>query len=109
VPHLGAKPLQKVTRLDIEAWHTTLRNGGLSPRSIGHAHRVLSMALRDAERDGIVTKNVCKVQKAPKVPDAEMVIVQEGPASWPSCARPPGAGMRPPSWRCSPVCVWAKS
>jgi integrase len=79
VPHLGTKPLQKVTRLEIEAWHTTLRNGGLSPRSIGHAHRVLSMALRDAERDGLVVKNICKVQKAPKVPDAEMVIVQDVP------------------------------
>src|SRR5262245_49007074 len=53
-PHLGTKPLQKVTRLDIEVWHTTLRNGGLAPRSISHAHRVLSMALRDAERDGLV-------------------------------------------------------
>jgi integrase len=78
-PHLGTKPLQKVTRLDIEAWHTTLRNDGLAPRSIGHAHRVLSMALRDAERDGLVVKNICKVQKAPKVPDAEMVIVQDVP------------------------------
>jgi integrase len=80
VPHLGTKPLQKVTTLDIETWHTTLRNDGLAPRSIGHAHRVLSMALRDAERHGIVTKNVCKVQKAPKVPHKEMVIVQDVPS-----------------------------
>jgi integrase len=79
VPHLGAKPLQRLTRLDIEAWHTTLRNGGLAPRSIHHAHRVLSMALRDAERDGLVVKNICKVQKAPKVPETEMVIVQDVP------------------------------
>jgi hypothetical protein len=28
VPHLGTKPLQKISRLDIEAWHTVLRNGG---------------------------------------------------------------------------------
>src|SRR5436190_1957768 len=41
VPHLGAKALQKVTRLDIEAWHTALRNSGLAPRTVGHAHRVL--------------------------------------------------------------------
>jgi integrase len=77
--HLGTKPLQKVSRLDIEAWHTTLRNAGLAPRSIAHAHRVLSMALRDAERDGLVIKNICKIQKAPKVPDTEMVIVQDVP------------------------------
>jgi integrase len=72
-PHLGAKPLQKLTRLDLEAWHTTLKNG-LAARTIGHAHRVLGKALRDAERDGLVTKNVCKVQGAPKVAEAEMVM-----------------------------------
>jgi integrase len=80
VPHLGAKTLQKVTRLDVEGWHTILRNGGLAARTIGHAHRVLGGALRDAERDGVVIKNVCKIQKAPKVPETEMVIVQDVPA-----------------------------
>jgi integrase len=78
-PHLGNRQLQKVSRLDIEAWHTTLRKGGLAARTIGHAHRVLGKALRDAERDGLVIKNVCKVQGAPKVPDTEMVIVQDVP------------------------------
>ena len=80
VPHLGAKALQRVTRLDVEGWHTILRNGGLAARTIGHAHRVLGGALRDAERDGMVIKNVCKIQKAPKVPETEMVIVQDVPA-----------------------------
>jgi len=79
-PHLGSKPLQKVSRLDIEEWHTTLRNGGLAARTIGHAHRVLGKALRDAEIDGLVTKNVCKLHTAPKVPEAEMVIVRDMPA-----------------------------
>src|SRR5262249_39209445 len=32
---------EKVSRLDIEAWHTTLRNGGLAARAIRHAHPVL--------------------------------------------------------------------
>jgi integrase len=79
VPHLGAKLLQKLTRLDVEAWHTTLRNGGRAARTIGHAHRVLGKALSDAERDGLVLKNVCKLRKAPKVADGEMVIVQDVP------------------------------
>ena len=79
VPHLGAKTLQKLARLDIEAWHTTLRNGGLAARTIGHAHRVLGKALRDAERDGLVAKNVCKVQGAPKVAEIEMTVVQDVP------------------------------
>jgi integrase len=79
-PHLGIRPLQKLTRLDVEAWHTTLRNGGLAARTIGYAHRVLSKALGDAERDGQIVKNVCKLQKAPKVPETEMVIVQDVPS-----------------------------
>jgi integrase len=79
VPHLGAKALQKLTRLDIEAWHTTLRNAGLAARTIGHAHRMLGKALRDAERDGLVAKNVCKVQGAPKVAESEMTVVQDVP------------------------------
>jgi integrase len=78
-PHLGAKLLQKMSRLDIEAWHTVLRNGGLAARTIGHAHRLLGTALGDAERDGLVIKNVCKLQKAPKVAESEMVIVQDVP------------------------------
>jgi integrase len=79
-PHLGTTPLQKLTRLDVEAWHTTLRNAGLAARTIGHAHRVLGKALRDAEIDGLVTKNVCKTQRAPKVPETEMTVVRDVPA-----------------------------
>ena len=79
VPHLGTKALQKLTRLDIEGWHTTLRNDGLAARTIGHAHRVLSKALSDAERDGMVVKNICKLQKAPKLAETEMAIVRDVP------------------------------
>lgn len=78
-PHIGAKALQRLTRLDVEGWHTTLRNGGLAARTIGHAHRVLGKALKDAEIDGLVVRNVCKLQKAPKVADTEMIIVHDVP------------------------------
>jgi integrase len=79
VPHLGAKMLQKLTRLDVEGWHTALRTGGLAARTIGHAHRVLGKALRDAERDDLVTRNVCKLQTAPRVSEREMAIVRDVP------------------------------
>src|SRR5215831_19008020 len=79
-PHLGNKQLQKLSRLDIEGWHTALRNGGLAARTIDHAHRVLSKALRDAERDDLISNNVCKLQKVPKVAQSEMVIVRNVPA-----------------------------
>lgn len=86
-PHIGAKLLQKLRTLDIEGWHTTLRNGGradgkggLAPRTIGHAHRVLGKALRDAVKNELVTRNVVAEESAPKVDDDEMVIVKDIPA-----------------------------
>ena len=78
-PHLGLKPLQKLTRLDVEGWHAALRTGGLAARTIGHAHRVLSKALRDAERDDLVVRNVCKLQTAPRVSESEKAIVRDVP------------------------------
>jgi integrase len=79
-PHIGSRPLQKLTRLDLEAWHTALRNTGLAARTIGIAHRLLGTALRDAERDGLVVRNVAKLQRAPKVEAEEVVIVRDVPA-----------------------------
>jgi integrase len=78
-PHIGTKPLQRLSRLDLEGWHTALRNMGLAARSIGLAHRILCKALNDAERDGLVTKNVCRVQRAPRVPAQETSIVRDIP------------------------------
>jgi integrase len=78
-PHLGFKPLQKLTRLDIEGWHTTLRNTGLAARTIAAAHRFLGKVLSDAEKDSLVTRNVCKIQRAPKVQAQETAIVKDVP------------------------------
>jgi integrase len=82
VPHIGAKQVQKLKPLDIEAWHTTLKNsgrkggkGGISNRTIGHAHRVLSKALREAARHDLVLKNVAAEEGAPKVDSDEMLIL----------------------------------
>src|SRR5262249_20720612 len=87
VPHLGTKLVQKLRPLDIEEWHTTLRStgrvggqGGLAARTIGHAHKIVGKALRDAARNALVSRNVVSEQSAPKVNDDEMVIVQDVPA-----------------------------
>jgi integrase len=79
-PHIGTKPVQKLTRLDVEAWHTILRNSGLAARTIGHAHRLLGKVLRDAEVDGLVTKNVARNQRAPRVAENEVAVVPDLPA-----------------------------
>ena len=81
-PFLGSKLLQRLSPRDIEAWHTTLQNtvrrdgkGKLSTRTIGHAHRVLSKALRDAVRLELVPRNVASIQGAPKVEADELRIL----------------------------------
>jgi integrase len=88
VPYLGNKLLQKINTRDVEAWHSTLltsgRKGrygrpdgqaGVSTRTIGHAHRVLSKALREGMRHELVLKNVAAIQRAPKVTTDKMVIL----------------------------------
>jgi integrase len=78
-PHLGTKVLRKLRPLDIEAWHTALRNS-VSASTIGHAHRLLGKALRDALKNDLVLRNVCREQSAPKVESVEQVIVRDVPA-----------------------------
>lgn len=85
-PHLGSKLIQKLRPLDIEEWHSTLRlrgkadGSGAAARTIGHAHRVLSKALNDAVRNETISRNACKAQTAPKVPDSEISIVRDIPS-----------------------------
>src|SRR5262245_4840166 len=78
-PHLGTKVLRKLRPLDIEAWHTALRDS-VSASTIGHAHRLLSKALRDALKNDLVVRNVCSEQNATKVESVEQVIVRDVPA-----------------------------
>jgi integrase len=82
IPHLGSGAVQKLRPLDIEAWKTTLRTrgrkdgkGGVSTRTIKHAHRVLSQALDDALKNDLVTKNVARIEGAPKIDDTEVQVV----------------------------------
>lgn len=89
IPYIGARPLQKLSTLDIETWHTTLltrgrrsrtgyadkSEGGLSARTIGHAHRVLSKALTEAMKHGLLGRNVCTLQRAPRVQAEEVQIL----------------------------------
>jgi integrase len=77
-PHLGSKLLRKLRPLDIEAWHGALRES-VSARTIGHAHRLLSKALRDAVKNDLASRNVCREQAAPKIENVEQVIVRDIP------------------------------
>jgi integrase len=76
-PHIGGVAMQRLGTADVERWHGTLRSAGLSPRTISHAHKLVTKALGDAVRHGLLTRNVCgrDGQRAPRVPGKEMQIL----------------------------------
>jgi integrase len=58
---------------------------GVSPCTIGHAHRILRKALSEAMRHELVQKNVCTVQRVPKVMAEEMrILTPEQVADFPA-------------------------
>lgn len=81
VPHLGSTLLQKLRPAAIEAWHATLLEKGgkdgapLAPRTVGHAHRVLHVAIKNAVKAEVLTRNVVSVFSPPKVEDDQEVEI----------------------------------
>jgi integrase len=80
IKHLGHVELTKLDTRIIEAWHVTLRQkggrrGGVSARTIGHAHRLVVQMLGRAEKHNLVPRNVARLEKPPKIKAAEMRIL----------------------------------
>lgn len=82
-PHIGAASLQKLKPADIERWHAILKKrgrkdgGALGARTIRHAHRLLSKALKEAMRHDLVVRNAAAAEPPPQV-EAEEVVVLDG-------------------------------
>lgn len=72
VPRLGRIALARLTPADCAAAYAAMVEEGLAPRTAGHAHRVLGRALREAEIAGYVARNVTRLTRPPRVPQAEM-------------------------------------
>ncbi len=80
---IGNVKVQALKPVDVETWHATLRTsgnkrgGGLSARTIGHAHRVLSKALREAVKFDLAVRNAAGKdgQAPPKVEHEEIEII----------------------------------
>ena len=83
VPHLGNTPLQKLRPAAIVAWQKVLLERGgrggtpLAPRTVGHAHRVLHSAIKDAVRAEVLSRNVVSVFSPPEVEDGEVEILED--------------------------------
>ena len=76
LPHLGVYKLQKLAPEHCQQWHGTLIEAGLSPRTVGHAHRVLRLGLENAVKNGTLSRNVASVHKPPKVEQQEIEILE---------------------------------
>jgi integrase len=73
-PALGAVQLTKLQPMAISSAYATLLSngrrkgsGGLSPRSVGHCHRILSQSLRQAVRWRMLPRNPCDDVDPPRV------------------------------------------
>lgn len=59
-PHLGAVPVESLTRTHLTQWQRTLSAGGLSARSVGEVHSLLSAALSTGVELGWCPENVAR-------------------------------------------------
>ena len=71
VPVLGGIRLSKLSTLEIDALYTKLRKRGLAPATIRQIHAILRASLNQAERWGLVQRNVAKLASAPAQPQRE--------------------------------------
>lgn len=77
-PHIGSAPMQRLGTAEVQAWHSKMRDAGLSAVTVRHAHALLRKALGDAVRHGQLSRNVCGLdgQRAPRVPKKKPAIVK---------------------------------
>lgn len=66
VPVIGKRRLDKLAQGHVRELHDAMTRAGLSSTSALQAHRILARALKDAEREGRVTKNVATLVDAPQ-------------------------------------------
>ena len=65
LPTLGGVELQSLTALQLDALYSSLLARGLSMRSVRYVHTIIGKALADAERKGIVARNVARLATPP--------------------------------------------
>jgi integrase len=71
VPVLGAIKLSRLRALDIDRLYGNLRKRGLAPATIRQVHAILRASLNQADRWGLVQRNVAKLASAPSQPQRE--------------------------------------
>jgi integrase len=80
IPAIGGARLNKLEPLHVRRLHEAIADKGLSSTTALQAHRILGTALRDAEREGRVTRNVTTLTDAPRRarPDLAVLDLDDG-------------------------------
>jgi integrase len=70
LPRLGSIALQEIRASDLDAMYAELLRSGLSMSTVHHVHAAINKLLNDAERKGLVTRNVARLANAPTLTTA---------------------------------------
>ncbi len=89
-PAFGSLPLQKLSVLAIQTHYANLlrcgrkdgREGGLSPTTVLHQHRLLSEALQMAVQWQLLIRNPCDAVTPPKTRPREVSVIDELATAW---------------------------
>ena len=71
IPAMGKVPLERLTPQHVQRMLNAMVERGLSPLTASHARSVLQNALAQAERWGLVARNVARLADPPRVPNVE--------------------------------------
>ena len=81
LPRIGSQQLVDLNATRLRALYAELLEsgrrdgkGGLAPRSVQYAHRILFHALKDATEAGLLSRNPASLVRAPRVPKREMTV-----------------------------------
>lgn len=74
-PHLGHLKLHEITTAKVQAAYNSLRESGLSPRTIEYAHTVLRQALKKAITLGYLVRNPTEAAERPAKVERESTIL----------------------------------
>ena len=80
VPQLGSIRVTSLTPLQVEQFQGRLARDGLSPRTIRYARSLLSSALKQAMRWGLIHRNVVDFVDAPRVGKPKRTVWQPNEA-----------------------------
>lgn len=74
IPTIGATLIAKVTPMQISVAYATMMSNGLAPYTVGHVHRLLSQAFKNAVRWRMLLTNPCDDVSRPRVERREMRV-----------------------------------